>query len=78
MRAVRINGEQHAIPSDREWRLRTQESDHRHHAYIITEYRFQPEPCNYVEIREMRQDIGFSIGEREGRLSTDEWVEIPN
>ena len=78
MRAIRINGEQHAIPSDREWRFRTQESDHRHHAYIITEYRFQPEPCNYVEIREMRQDIGFSVEEREGRISIDEWVEIPN
>jgi hypothetical protein len=78
MRAVRINGEQHAIPSDREWRFRTQESDHRHHAYIVTEYRFQPEPCNYVEIREMRQDIGFSIDEREGRISIDEWVDIPN
>ena len=78
MRHVRINGEEHAIPKDRAWVMRTQEClNYPRYMQVTTEYRFQAEPCNYVEIREMRQDIGVAAALEDAKLVADEWVDQP-
>ena len=78
MRNVRIEGEQHNIPDDREWRLITQSFvNYPTPGSATTEYFFRPHPCNYVEIRQSFQKVGFRSEEMD-QLLAEEWEALPS
>jgi hypothetical protein len=75
MRTVRINGQNHNIPKDREWILRDRQINNSENFYVTTEYCFRAEPYDYVDIRTNHEKIGFQHGDEVADVEV--WDECP-